>query len=163
MNSYYRTSKRFFNRPPEGTALYVNASGNALVQHKPKEIGETLIIPTSLYESNPRPIEGQDDPNGLEGRCRSFCLSEFATTEVELLEAVRQAYEKHFPGPCFLVLVSGIKTYSSLSVEGGLTGTYEFGVAALSWDPEELENALVSMYNSPVPCEEACEEDQTGI
>lgn len=149
MNTYYRTPKRFFKRPPEGNALYVNAAGNALVQHTPKEIGEILVVPTSLYKSNPRPIEGQDDPVGLEGRCRSFCLSEFATTEVELLEAVRQAYEKLFPGPCFLVLVAGIKTYTSLSFEEGLEGTYEFGVAALSWDPEELQNAVLVSYEAP--------------
>lgn len=77
MSTYYRTSKRFFKRPPEGQALYVNASGTTLVEHKPKEIGELLVIPTARYESNPRPIAGQDEPEGLEGRCRSSRGSRF--------------------------------------------------------------------------------------
>ena len=149
MSTYYRTSKRFFKRPPEGKALYVNARGDALVEHRPKEIGETLIVPTARYESNPRPIAGQDDPNGLEGRCRSFCLTEFAATETELLEAVRQAYEAAHEGPYTLVLVAGPKEYSALSEEEGLKGPYDLGVAAFSWVPEELEKALILMYNSP--------------
>lgn len=153
MSTYYRTSKRFFKRPPEGKALYVNASGDSLVEHKPKEIGETLIVPTARYESNPRPIAGQDNPDGLEGRCRSFCLSEFSATEIELLEAVRQTYEATHEGPYCLVLVSGAKEYSPLSEEG-LKGTYDFGVAAFSWSPEELEKALISTYNIPVPIAE---------
>lgn len=156
MTTYYRTPKRFFKRPPEGKALYVSAGGDSLVEHQPREIGETLVVPTARYESNPRPIAGQDDPNGLEGRCRSFCLSEFAATEIELLEAVRQAYEAAHEGPYSLVLVTGPKEYSALSEEEGLVGTYDFGVAAFSWSPEELEKALISMYNSPAtPISEA--------
>lgn len=153
MSTYYRTPKRFFKRPPEGKALYVNASGDALVEHKPKEIGETLVVPTARYESNPRPIAGQDEPDGLEGRCRSFCLSEFAATEIELLEAVRQAYEAAHEGPYYLVLVAGPKEFTTLSEEG-LKGIYYFGVAAFSWDPGELERALISTYNIPVPIAE---------
>lgn len=135
----YHTSTLRFKTPIGGRALFIDETGESIVLVRcPEGVKEELRLPTCEFECHPVPADGEGDRVDLEQRCRDLIKASVDAARRLRLLALFTQFTEMFEGQVTIIQYTGSRTEGEWSPTEGLKAVHEFGLAALSWFPEEL-------------------------
>lgn len=137
---YYTTPLLRFAKPPNSVALLIGPDGDAIVE----VLGNNAMfyVATSVYSTNPR-IPGlayRDNPfPGLLSSVLNLSRRILEASFAARVSALFEEYYRTRTGQITFVKCEVSHTISEYTPEDGIHERAEYGLAALSWWPQELD------------------------